>query len=190
MLNTRNEILDWLETFNKNRMYANNSTYSIIEDDIGLYVDSLLQIDVSQSGLNELPVRFGTVVDGFHIKGNNLTTMKNFPRRIKNGTLCATGNKISTLEYYPSYATSAYLDNNNIQKIGKLDSTYKHTLNLRYNPIVDLSQDVVDKILNKDYLRSRSGGCSVKLQEQIHILIDDETITRVERQAKLNQFIG
>lgn len=114
-----------------------NNIFSYTIDEEGL-INTRFGVFLSHKGLEKLPFKFGTVIGGFNINNNNLTSMEGFPKKIINGSLAASDNKITSLkgcpveidgdlhvsnndltdlEFFPEKVRCVYLGNNKLTSL-------------------------------------------------------------------------
>lgn len=101
-LNTRPEILAWLE-----KMGVENFT---INQDLTVDVDG--SVDLINKGLSFIPIQFGVVKGIFQCSNNKLTSLLGTPHLIK-GIFKCSGNQLTNLVGGPEIADFAYECHNN-----------------------------------------------------------------------------
>lgn len=87
MLKTKEEIKAWLEEYSiKNYFIRDN-----------LIVDVADNVNISNKGLLDIPIQFGTIKGYFNCSQNSLTSCKGFPEFVERDLNCS-DNKITSLE--------------------------------------------------------------------------------------------
>ena len=78
-------------------------------------VDVKDDVDLSNTGLSTIPLKFGKVtgVGGFFCANNQITSLKNCPSYVSGHFYCAS-NQITSLEYSPRHIGGAFYCNHNL----------------------------------------------------------------------------
>ncbi len=105
-------------------------------------VDVAGNVDISQRGLTEIPVKFGKVDSHFNCNSNNLTTLKNCPDYV-GGMFQCSDNNLTSLDFYPNKLNSNFwlfhLEHNNLTDYFKniKEEDFTHWEKLYWGDILD-----------------------------------------------------
>ena len=127
-------------------------SYNIDDDN---YINTNSPVFLSERGITELPVKFGTVNGGFYISNNELVTLKGCPKKIINGSLSAAENKLTSLEGCPiEIDGDLYLHQNKITNLEHFPKKLSGSVYLRDNNLTTLKGCA--KTINGDFYISEN----------------------------------
>lgn len=129
MLKIKEKIQAWLELMNI-------ENYSI-QDDLSVDVDG--SVKIGTKNLTEIPIQFGIINGDFCCYGNNLTSLKGCPIKVKGYFNCS-GNNLKSLEYCPIKVRDSFFANaNQIEYLNHCPEIVGGSFACGYNPIKNLN---------------------------------------------------
>lgn len=158
------------EDYNINHYKKNN------DGSIDVYQD----VDMQHLDLSDIPIKFNIIEGNFNIKNNNITSLKNSPKKVYGNFNCSYNNLIS-LEGCPDLVLESFdASHNFIIKIGKKLNVGFH-INLNHNLLESLDNmpDYVDGTLSLTHNKLNNLiGCSEEIG--LSLILDDNLLRSLE----------